>query len=307
MSTPTLLSPNTDNYQIGKGVFTFKQEGKSTFRDLGNVESGVLTPKLTTLDHFSSRLGVKSKDKTITLEKAAQFKIVMDEVTADNIAIMVLGTVNEYAVGGPTIEIFSSNSVNGWLRFVGANEVGAQIQMDLYNVSFTPSGDFQVISDEWNKMETVAEALVAGTAAAVAAQGKLTATANPLDTETVVIGGVTYLLQSALTAGAGHVKIGADLATTLGNLAKAINLNGVSGTDYGAGTVIHPTVSAVAHPVSLVVTAKTGGVAGNALATTETVTGASWGGATLAGGADADAANSGKFGIIQLLNVAPLT
>lgn len=307
MGTPTLISPNTDNYQIGKGVFTFKQEGKSTFRDLGDVESGILTPKLTTLDHFSSRLGVKAKDKTITLEKAASFKIVMGEVTADNIAIMVLGTVDEYAVGGPTIEIFDNNSVNGWLRFVGANEVGAQIQMDLYNVSFTPSGDFNVISDEWNKMETTAEVLVAGTAAAVKAAGKLTATANPLDTETLTLGVTLYTFQAALTAGAGHVKIGADLAATLVNLAKAINLNGIAGTDYGVGTVIHPTVSAVAKPASLLVTAKTGGVAGNAIASTETVTGATFGAATLAGGADADAANTGKFGIIQLLNVDPLT
>jgi hypothetical protein len=304
---PTLLSPNVDNYQIGKGVFSFKQDGYADFRDLGNVDSGVLTPNLTTLDHFSSRLGVKSKDKVITLEKSAQFKISMDEITAHNIALMVLGTVDEYAEGGPTIEIFNNNSVNGWLRFVGANEVGAQIQMDLYNVSFTPSGDFSLISDEWNKMETTAEVLVAGTASAVSATGKLTATDVIADTETVTIGATVYTFQDTLTAGAGHVKIGADLAASLVNLAKAINLTGISGTDYGAGTVIHPTVSAKANPSSLIVTAKTGGTAGNAIASTATTGDATWGAATLEGGLAADAANSGKFGIIQLLNVAPLT
>lgn len=162
MPLPTMHSPNTGNYQVGKGIVSFQKEGTVGFRDMGNVESMVLTPKLSNLEHFSSRFGVKSKDLIIVLEKSAICKIVMDEVTAANIAIMVLGSYDEAAIGGPEVEIFNQNAINGWLKFVGQNDIGAKVTMDLYNVSFTPSGDFSLISDEWNKMEASAEVLAAG-------------------------------------------------------------------------------------------------------------------------------------------------
>jgi hypothetical protein len=161
MPTPTELSPNTGNYQVGKGVVSFKKEGDSTYRDLGNVSSLVATPGLTTLDHFSSRSGTKKKDLSVVLEKTMALKMTMDEITAENVAIMLLGSVDEAAVGGPIVEIFATNAVNGALRFVGANDIGAQVQLDLWNVSFQPSGDMSFITDEWNEMEVTADVLVA--------------------------------------------------------------------------------------------------------------------------------------------------
>lgn len=161
MSTPTLTSPNVDNLQVGKGIVSFKKTGAATFRDLGNVTSLIITPDMTTLEHFSSRLGVKTKDLTVILEKKGTVKMVMEEFTAHNLAIMVLGSVDEDAVGGPEVQIFDSTEVTGELKFVGTNDIGPKITIDLYNVSFSPSGDLQMISDEWNNMEVTADMLVA--------------------------------------------------------------------------------------------------------------------------------------------------
>jgi hypothetical protein len=161
MVAPTLTSPNVGNLQVGKGIVSFKKQGDASFRDLGNVTSLVITPDMTTLDHFSSREGVKKKDLQIILEKKATVKLTMEEITAQNVALMVLGAVDEAAAGGPEVEIFSSTAVNGWLKFVGTNDVGPKITVDLYNVSFTPTGDFQLISDEWNNMEVEADVQVA--------------------------------------------------------------------------------------------------------------------------------------------------
>lgn len=158
--TATQISPNTGNYQVGKGIVSFKKAGTDFFRDLGNVTDMTVTPDLTTLDHFSSRTGTKSKDLTIILEKACTCKLTMEEITAENVALMVLGTVDPTADGGPTVEIFSENSVSGWLKFVGENDVGPRVTVDLYNVSFNPSGDFELISDEFNAMEATADVLV---------------------------------------------------------------------------------------------------------------------------------------------------
>jgi hypothetical protein len=173
MTTPTLESPNVGNLQVGKGIVSFKKTGSSVFRDLGNVTSLAITPNLTTLEHFSSRLGVKSKDLTIVLEKKCSVKLVMEEITAENVALMLLGNLDETVVGGPEVEIFGQSSVTGELQFVGTNDVGPQCTVNLYNVSFTPSGDFSVISDEFNNMEATADVLVATSGTNVGKFGKV--------------------------------------------------------------------------------------------------------------------------------------
>jgi hypothetical protein len=63
------VSPSTDNYYVGKGKISFKAVGDPDFRDIGNVSSLETAPNLTTLEHFSSREGVKKKDMEVVTEK----------------------------------------------------------------------------------------------------------------------------------------------------------------------------------------------------------------------------------------------
>jgi len=167
MPTPTMESPNVGNLQVGKGIVTFHKTGDAGFRDLGNVTSLVVTPAIETLEHFSSREGVRKKDLVITLEQGGTVTMVMEEFTAYNLSIMTLGSMDEAAVGGPEVEIFAATAITGHLRFVGTNDVGPKITLDLWNVSFTPTGDLQMISDEWNNMEVEGEVLVAADGANV--------------------------------------------------------------------------------------------------------------------------------------------
>lgn len=121
--------------------------------------------------------------------------------------------------------------------------------------------------------------------------GTLTSDATiPTADDTVTIDGVVYTFKAAPTTVAGEVKLGASAAEALANLKAAINLDAGAGTLYGSLTVVHPTVRATTlTATTLKVVAKTGGTAGNALATTEGSTHLSWGGVTLAGGAAATA------------------
>ena len=120
---------------------------------------------------------------------------------------------------------------------------------------------------------------------AVKASGTLTASGAISANETVTIGSTTYTFKSTLAA-ANDVKIGTTVADTLNNLVKAINASGVAGTDYGTGTVANASASAeLATAATVKVTALVGGTAGNSVATTETGTNLSFGGATLANGA----------------------
>jgi hypothetical protein len=117
------------------------------------------------------------------------------------------------------------------------------------------------------------------------ASGTLTSNAtNVSDGDTVTIGSTVYRFKNTM-AQAYDVAIGTSYTNSLLNLNAAINATGVAGTNYYAGTLVHPTVSSVAFTAaSLKVTALTGGTGGNAIATTETSSNLSWGAATLTGG-----------------------
>jgi hypothetical protein len=122
--------------------------------------------------------------------------------------------------------------------------------------------------------------------AAVRATGTLTGSANFADGETVTIGSTVYTFKSPFVDAAFNVAVGVDLQTSLANLKAAINLEAGGGTLYGTATTLHPTVSATASDATtLSARAKSYGTAGNAIATTDVAANASWGAATLTGGA----------------------
>lgn len=118
----------------------------------------------------------------------------------------------------------------------------------------------------------------------VLANGTLTSSDAPADTNTVTIGAITYTFKTALTAPetANEVLIGISEATSLANLAAAINGGAGAGTLYGSETVAHPNVTATTDGVhTLTVTSKVASTANDTLATTETHANATWGAATL--------------------------
>jgi hypothetical protein len=121
--------------------------------------------------------------------------------------------------------------------------------------------------------------------AAAAAVGTLTSTGAISDGETVTIGAQTYTFRSPFVNASGNIDASGTTAQALENLRRAINGDGVAGTNYGTGTPVNTQVTAVESPTTVVVTAILSGTAGNVIATTETGANLSWGGATLSGGA----------------------
>lgn len=107
----------------------------------------------------------------------------------------------------------------------------------------------------------------------------------PSDGDTVTVGTKVYTAKTTLAGVEGQVLINTTADAFLLNLSRAINHTGTPGTDYVAAAA-HPTVSAsatvTAHTITL--TARTGGTAGNAIATTETSAHLSFGATTLLGG-----------------------
>lgn len=155
---PGHTSPDIRNYIVGKGIVAFKQDGETAFRDVGNVPSFEFTPTIEKLDHFSSREGVKTKDRSVVLSKSGSIKMVMEEWTAENLAIALLGAASVNSSAEDEIDIFSENAVSGILKFTGTNEVGPKWEYIFNKVDFIPSSAINPISDEWGALEVTGEA-----------------------------------------------------------------------------------------------------------------------------------------------------
>lgn len=124
----------------------------------------------------------------------------------------------------------------------------------------------------------------------VKASNILTFTGNALDTETVVVGGVTYTFLDTFADSGTNVHIGASASDTIDNLISAITGvatgSAVEGTDFPTGVVTNPAVTAArGEGDTMIVTALQAGYDDSA--TTETLTNGSWASATLTGGVDA--------------------
>jgi len=151
----------------------------------------------------------------------------------------------------------------------------------------TDDGDFAFQSiDKTLRDDTFIEAKY------IPASGTLEFGANPLDTETVVIGSQTYTFNTTL-GGAGSVLIGIDQEASLDNLVAAVENGAGEGTLYGTGTTANANASAESQPGDIIgVFAIVPGTAGNSLTFTTSVTGATISGSgTLAGGIDIPAAS----------------
>ena len=91
-------SPNTDNYTLGKGVVYFDKLEGATYmgeRDLGNAPEFSFNIALEKLEHFSSRGGLKSKDKEIISQITPGITFTLDELSKENLAMLTLADIVE--------------------------------------------------------------------------------------------------------------------------------------------------------------------------------------------------------------------
>lgn len=88
--------PDTRDYNLGRGTVYFGLLDAAGLpkglRDLGNCLDFVVTVAITTLEHQSSRQGLKIVDKQVVIEQKATVKFKLDEINYENIAAFFSGT-----------------------------------------------------------------------------------------------------------------------------------------------------------------------------------------------------------------------
>lgn len=159
------VSPSVENYAILKGIVSFRATGAAEFRDLGNAPEFEYTPEVEMLDHFSARAGVRAKDRSVAVQKGATVRLVLDEITAENLALGTLGLVEDHedepgaGAGRRLVHLLHHSAIEGALRCVGTNEVGRRLRIDIPKVSFRPQSSIAFISEDWATIEIEGEVL----------------------------------------------------------------------------------------------------------------------------------------------------
>jgi hypothetical protein len=131
------LTPNPNNYVLGRGVVYFNRRNpdgtRDGERDLGNAPAFAINLDLEQLEHFSSRRGLRAKDKEVTLQITPAVNFTLDEVNVENIRLIYLADSDTIVQG----EAFSTGTfdlkLNRWFSldngappFEGFRKIGLQ-------------------------------------------------------------------------------------------------------------------------------------------------------------------------------------
>jgi len=87
--------PNTADYNLGRGKLFFAPLTSGNlpkgYRDLGNAPGFNITLDKEVLEHFTSRAGLKTKDKEVQLSLAVNMSFQLDEFNDENLADLFSG------------------------------------------------------------------------------------------------------------------------------------------------------------------------------------------------------------------------
>jgi hypothetical protein len=89
-----LTSPDIDALSIGAGIVYWKGETDDDYVDMGEAPKLDFTPQVKRLDYFSSRVGVRTKIKSVVTEKSGKLEVILNELTARNLALALMAVID---------------------------------------------------------------------------------------------------------------------------------------------------------------------------------------------------------------------
>jgi hypothetical protein len=92
---------DTNDYTLGRGIMYLSEIDSTTglpkeWRDVGNVPDFTVNVAEEELEHFTSRTGLKTRDKTVTLSKDLQMAFSFDTINDQNLALFLSGETANY-------------------------------------------------------------------------------------------------------------------------------------------------------------------------------------------------------------------
>lgn len=96
--------PSTDNYNLGRGriyaALLDANDAPISYRDLGNCPEFTIGLETETLEHQSSRSGLRVTDKEVILSQKVNLNITLDNIEFDNLATFFSASKTEF--GSPS-------------------------------------------------------------------------------------------------------------------------------------------------------------------------------------------------------------
>lgn len=155
-------SPDPINTFIGAGIVKWKGSADSDYRDLGECSQFQVTGTVSRKEFWTKRTGIRRKARSVVLEESLTVNMKLEEITADNLALFLMGSVVEGggSPASPTqVNIMDIGEVSGALRFIGTTDIGEKMQVDIPNVNISPAAAFDFLGDDWGGLEIMAEAV----------------------------------------------------------------------------------------------------------------------------------------------------
>lgn len=227
MPGPTTTGkPKTDDYNLGRGILYFAPidavSGRpKDFRDLGNAPAFTITSDTETLQHFSSRSGLKTLDKEVTISRAMSAGFSLDEWNNNNLADLLSGAlssdVNSAVLGFTQWQPVADGDVVPLRHYELRNSAGlrsydvSKADVTIKTTNATPvtlvlGTDYEVNEQEgtYFLLGTAAVALavtnVEGLTVVLAAKGGAAATIHVVDVQTraSVVGALKFVSENAV-------------------------------------------------------------------------------------------------------------
>lgn len=83
---------STDDIGLGRGKLFFKLDGEAGHRDLGNASEFKVTETVEKKDHYSSRGGIRKKDKSVVSQQDAEAGFILDMIRGDNLQLWTIAS-----------------------------------------------------------------------------------------------------------------------------------------------------------------------------------------------------------------------
>ena len=147
---PVQTPPNVDNYMIGKGILSIAKWESGvigSYADVGNCPKFEFEMTEQTIEHFSSRTGLKEQDQETVIQVGYNVNFTLDEVAVENLRMFLKATTSHKT-------LYANQNVNQQyaLKFIADNPVGPNVNYMFWKVKLTPNGAFSLISDEYTSM-----------------------------------------------------------------------------------------------------------------------------------------------------------
>jgi len=155
-----ISSPSTQLYALGRGILSIGEWSGDTppgaLTDVGNCPRFEVEVTEEKLDHYSSRSGLKVKDKQVVLETGYTLNFDLDEISLLNMRMFLKATV------GATANVLRANTAldkEYALKFVGDKPAGQNETWEFWKCTLSPGGAFNLLSDEWQLLSFTGDGL----------------------------------------------------------------------------------------------------------------------------------------------------